>query len=273
MFSLASGDRKRKSGRRMRNLREFHADLHIHTCLSPCASLDLSPRNIVDRAKSQGLDVIAITDHNSAKNVQVLMRLGEKGGIKVIPGMEVQSREEIHLLTLFADWPATETWAEEVFRSLPKMENDPLVFGDQPIVDEDGNILDFEPRLLLNSLSLSAEEIIRLVAGKGGLTIPSHFDRGSFSLISQLGFIPPNMPLEALEVNRSRNPFPESVWREGSRTLPLIASSDAHRLEEIGSGRTIFLMAEPTLAEFHLAFGNQEGRRVVNFFHNPIDPF
>ena len=256
----------------MGNLREFHADLHIHTCLSPCASLDLSPRNIVDRAKFQGLDVIAITDHNTAKNVQVVMRLGEKGGIKVIPGMEVQSREEIHLLTLFPDWPATASWAEEVFRSLPEMNNDPLIFGDQPIVDEDGNILEFESRLLLNSLRLSAEEIIRLVAGKGGLTIPSHFDRGSFSLLSQLGFIPPNMPLEALEVSRSRNSYPEGVWREGPRTLPLIASSDAHRPEEIGSGRTIFLMAEAALDELRLAFGNREGRRLVKFIHNPIDP-
>jgi PHP family Zn ribbon phosphoesterase len=256
----------------MGNLREYHADLHIHTCLSPCASLDLSPRNIVDRAKFQGLDVIAITDHNTAKNAQVVMRLGQKGGIKVIPGMEVQSREEIHLLTFFPDWPATAAWAEEVSRSLPEINNDPLVFGDQPIVDEDGNILAFEPRLLLNSLSLSAEEIIRLVAGKGGLTVPSHFDRGSFSLLSQLGFIPPDMPLEALEVSRSRNPFPESVWREGSRTLSLIASSDAHRAEEIGSGRTIFWMAEAALEELRLALGNREGRRVVRFFHNPIDP-
>jgi len=218
------------------------------------------------------LDVIAITDHNTAKNVQVVMRLGEKGGIKVIPGMEVQSREEIHLLTLFPDWPAAASWAEEVFRSLPEMNNDPLIFGDQPIVDEDGNILEFESRLLLNSLRLSAEEIIRLVAGKGGLTIPSHFDRGSFSLLSQLGFIPPNMPLEALEVSRSRISYPEGVWRDGPRTLPLIASSDAHRPEEIGSGRTIFLMAEAALDELRLAFRNQEGRRLVKFIHNPIDP-
>lgn len=256
----------------MGNLREFHADLHIHTCLSPCASLDLSPRNIVDRAKFQGLDVIAITDHNTAKNVQVVMRLGEKGGLKVIPGMEVQSREEIHLLTLFPDWPATAAWAEEVSRSLPEMNNDPLIFGDQPIVDEEGNILEFESRLLLNSLRLSAEEIIRLVAGKGGLTIPSHFDRGSFSLLSQLGFIPPNMPLEALEMSRSRNSYPEGVWREGPQTLPLIASSDAHRPEEVGSGRTIFLMAKAALNEIRLAFRNQEGRRLVKFIHNALDP-
>ena len=272
MGSPPQETRKRKAGKRMIHLREFHADLHIHTCLSPCASLDLSPRNIVARAKFQGLDVIAITDHNTAKNVQVVMRLGEKGGIKVIPGMEVQSREEIHLLTLFPDWPATAAWAEEVSRNLPEMNNDPLVFGDQPIVDEDGDILDFEPRLLLNSLGLPAEEIIRLVAKKGGVAIPSHFDRGSFSLISQLGFIPPNMPLEVLEVGRSRFSYPEGVWRDGSRTFPLIACSDAHRPEEIGTGRTVFLMAEPALAEFRLAFGNREGRRLVKRIQKPIDP-
>lgn len=255
----------------MINLREFHADLHIHTCLSPCASLDLSPRNIIARAKFRGLDVIAVTDHNTARNVQVVMRLGEKGGIKVIPGMEVQSREEIHLLTLLPDWPAAQSWAEEVSRSLPDLNNDPLVFGDQPIVDEDGNILDFEPRLLLNSLGLAAEEIIRRVAERGGVTIPSHFDRSSFSLISQLGFIPPDMPLEALETGRSRFPYAD-VWREGPRTFPLISCSDAHRPEEIGTGRTVFLMAEPSLNELRMALGSREGRRLVKRIQNPVDP-
>jgi hypothetical protein len=263
----------KKSGKRMRNLREFHADLHIHTCLSPCASLDLSPRNIVEQAKFQGLDIIAITDHNTAKNVQVVMRLGEKGGIKVIPGLEVQSREEVHLLTLFPDWPSTAAWAEEVSRSLPEMKNDPLLLGDQPIVDEDGNILELEERLLLNSLSLSAEEIIHRVRIKGGLVIPSHFDRGSFSLISQLGFIPPAMPLEALEVSRSRKSSPESVWRDGSRTIPLIASSDAHSQEEIGGGRTIFLLAEASVDELRLAFGNLQGRRIVKYRHKLLDAY
>jgi PHP family Zn ribbon phosphoesterase len=247
----------------MTNLREFHADLHIHTCLSPCASLDLSPRNIIEQAKLQGLDVIAITDHNTAKNARVVMDLAQKEGINVIPGLEVQSREEVHLLTLFPDWPSAAEWAEEVFLSLPEMKNDPLLFGDQPIVDEDGNILDFEERLLLNSLSLSAEEIIHRVHRKGGLIIPSHFDRSSFSLISQLGFVPPDMPLDALEANRIQNLSPEIIWREGSRTLPLIASSDAHSQEEIGRIRTIFFLAETSVAELRLAFGNLQGRLVM----------
>lgn len=255
----------------MRNLREFHADLHIHTCLSPCASLDLSPRNIIERAKFQGLNIIAITDHNTAKNVQVVMRLGQKEGIKVIPGLEVQSREEVHLLTLFPDWPSTAAWADEVSQSLPDMKNDPLVLGDQPIVDEDGNILSFEERLLLNSLNLSADEIIHRVQGKGGLAIPSHFDRSSFSLISQLGFIPPDMPLEALEVGRIRALSSEIFWRDGARTIPLVASSDAHSQEEIGRIRTIFLLADTSMDELRMAFGNQQGRRIIKFILKPLD--
>ena len=241
-------------------LRKFSADLHIHTCLSPCASLDLSPREIVERAKAESLDIIAITDHNTAKNVQVVMRLGERRGLTVIPGMEVQTREEIHLLTLFPDWPAIAAWDEEVRQHLPDVRNDPEVFGDQPIVDDEGNILQFEERLLLNSIDLSLEEVKRRVEGHGGLIIPSHFDKGSFSLISQLGLIPEDMELEALEMSR-KSSFPSMGG--ASPRIPRIVSSDAHRLEDIGNARTIFLLAEVTLGELRLAFRGQEGRQIV----------
>lgn len=241
-------------------LREYSADLHIHSCLSPCASLDLSPRGIVERAKDVSLDIIAVTDHNTAKNVRVIMGLAERRGLKVIPGMEVQTREEIHLLALFPDWPSTAAWDEEVHRHLPDVRNDPGVFGDQPIVDDEGNILEFEERLLLNSIDLSLEEIKRRVEGHGGMTIPSHFDKGSFSLISQLGLIPDDMELEALEVSRKTH---FSNMDNVSPHIPRIISSDAHRLEDIGNARTIFLLAEATLEELRLAFRGQEGRKIV----------
>jgi PHP family Zn ribbon phosphoesterase len=165
-------------------LREYRADLHIHTCLSPCASLDLSPQRIVERAKAERLDIIAITDHNTAKNVQAVMELGEREGLKVIPGMEVQTREEIHLLSLFPGGSSITFWDEEVYQHLPDVKNDPEFFGDQPVVDFEGNILHFEERLLINSLDLSLEEVKHRVEVKGGLIVPSHFDKGSFSLIS-----------------------------------------------------------------------------------------
>ena len=241
-------------------LKPYSADLHIHSCLSPCASLDLSPREIVERAKAQGLDIIAVTDHNTAKNVRVVMGLAERRGLTVIPGMEVQTREEIHLLALFPDWPSTAAWDEEVRRHLPDVRNDPEVFGDQPIVDDEGNILNFEERLLLNSIDLPLEEVKRRVEGHGGMAIPSHFDKGSFSLISQLGLIPEDMELEVLEVSH-KTQFPS--MGNVSPHIPRIISSDAHRLEDIGNARTIFLLAEATLAELRLAFRGKEGRKIV----------
>ena len=241
-------------------LKPYSADLHIHSCLSPCASLDLSPRQIVDRAKTEGLDIIAVTDHNTAKNVRVVMGLAERQGLTVIPGMEAQTREEIHLLALFPDWPSTAAWDEEVRRHLPDVRNDPEVFGDQPIVDDEGNIQNFEERLLLNSLDLSLEEVKRRVEGHGGMVIPSHFDKGSFSLISQLGLIPEDMELEALETSH-KTQF-RSLGNISPR-IPRIVSSDAHSLEDIGNARTIFLLAEATLAELRLAFRGEEGRKIV----------
>ena len=241
-------------------LKKYSADLHIHSCLSPCASLDLSPRQIVERAKAEGLDIISVTDHNTAKNVRVVMGLAERQGLTVIPGMEVQTREEIHLLALFPDWPSTAAWDEEVRRHLPDVRNDPEVFGDQPIVDDEGNILNFEERLLLNSLDLPLEVVKRRVEGHGGMIIPSHFDKGSFSLISQLGLIPEDMELEVLEVSH-KTQFP-SMGNVSPR-IPRIISSDAHRLEDIGNARTIFLLGEATLAELRLAFRGKEGRKIV----------
>ncbi len=240
-------------------LREYIADLHIHSCLSPCASLDLSPRAIVERSQKERLDIIAITDHNTAKNVEVIIRLGEENGVKVIPGLEVQSREEIHLLTLFADWPPAAAWAQEVYAHLPDVRNNPDYFGDQPVLDEEGNILEFEDRLLLNSIDLSLNEIMDRVAGHGGIIIPSHYDKDSFSLISQLGLIPEGIHVAALEMSR-RSKHRESADRPD---IPRIVSSDAHCLEDIGSAHTVFLLEKASLEEMSLALRGEGGRQIV----------
>jgi len=245
------------------SLREFRADLHIHSALSPCASLDLSPRKIVDAAQSAGLDIIAITDHNSAGNVDPIIRLGKRAHLNVFPGMEVQSREEIHLLTLFPDGPSIASWNEEVRRSLPMIRNDPEIFGYQPILDEEGNILGFEDRLLLNSTSFSMREIHQKVRARGGITIAAHFDKASFSLMSQLGIIPLDMELEALEISRAARGAGRGSRGERAASFPSIASSDAHEVREIGLGYTVFLLAAPTLDELRLAFRGQQGRRIV----------
>lgn len=242
-------------------LREFRADLHIHTCLSPCAELDLSPRAIVEEAGKKHLQIIAITDHNSAQNVAPVMHWGEQLGLKVIPGMEVQTREEVHLLTLFPDLAKASLWDEKAYQHLPQVANNPQIFGDQPVVDEEGNILKFEERLLLNSLDLSLEEVKKQVEELGGLVIPAHFDKDSYSLLSQLGLIPPELELEALEMSR-RNEFAQpKSWENLS--LPRLISSDAHRLMEIGSAFTVFLLGEPSLLELRLALQGRKGRKIV----------
>jgi hypothetical protein len=141
--------------------------------------------------------------------------------------------------------------------------NDPEIFGDQPVVDEEGNILGFEERLLLNSIALSLEDVKRRVEAHGGLTIPSHFDKGSFSLISQLGLIPEDMELEALEMSRKSQFREAGGMANVSPHIPRIVSSDAHRLEDIGGARTILLLADASLKEVRLAFRGQGGRRIV----------
>ena len=253
-------------------LKEYHADLHIHTCLSPCASLDLSPRRIVERALEERLNLIAITDHNIARNVPAVMHQAEKFGLKIIPGMEVQSREEIHILTLFPDWPSLSAWEAVVFEHLPEIPNDPEFFGDQPVVDEEGNILEFEERLLINSIDYSLNEIRSQVLQRGGLFIPAHFDKDSLSLISQLGFVPFDLEPDALEMGRKNQAAQAANPRDPSAGIPRVVCSDSHQLEDIGRARTVFLLAEPTLGELRLAFQGKEGRKVVKLIFPGSSP-
>lgn len=253
-------------------MKEYHADLHLHTCLSPCASLDLSPRKIIERALEERLDLIAITDHNTAKNVPAVMRRGETWGVKIIPGMEVQSREEIHILTLFPDWPSLNAWGLLVRDHLPAIPNNPDFFGDQPVVDEEGNILEFEERLLINSIDYSLNEIRSQVLQRGGLFIPAHFDKASLSLISQLGFVPFDLEPDALEMGRKNQSALAVDPRDPSAGIPRIICSDAHQAEEIGRARTVFLLAEPSLEELRMAFQGKEGRRVVKLVFPDSSP-
>lgn len=249
-------------------LKEFRADLHIHTCLSPCAELDLSPRAIIEEAQKKNLQIIAITDHNTAQNVWPVMLWGERGGIKVLPGMEVQTREEVHLLAIFAERGQAALWDEEAYQYLPALKNDPQIFGDQPVVDEEGNILRFEERVLLNSLELSMGEVKEKVTELGGLLIPAHFDKESYSLISQLGLMPDEFAWEVLEMSRKNEFHRQARWEQ--LAIPRIISSDAHRLVDIGSAFTIFLLAEPTLAEIRLALQGREGRRILYKVDNGV---
>jgi PHP family Zn ribbon phosphoesterase len=237
------------------------ADLHIHTCLSPCAEVEMLPELILERAQALGLHILAITDHNSAENVAAVLHAAQDTGVTVLPGMELQTREEVHLLTLFDTPQQALEWQEQVYASLPPLSNDAAFFGEQIMLDEQGEPLGTLDRLLVASSALSLDEAVGRVRALGGLCIPAHVDRPAFSVISNLGFIPPDLPLEGAEISpnvgplEARQRFPE-LARYG-----LVAGGDAHRLGEI-SRRTTLKVAQPTVAEVGMALAGREGREV-----------
>jgi PHP family Zn ribbon phosphoesterase len=237
-------------------VRVYASDLHVHTCLSPCADEEMSPGNIVRTAVEASLDIIAVTDHNSGKNARVVIEAATELPLTVIAGMEVQSREEVHLLSLFASVEALEEWDAFIYEHLPDVHNDPDVFGYQPIVDKEGYVLRFEGKLLINSLDLSLEEVVKGVADRDGICIPAHVDREAFSIINQLGYIPPDLPIAAVEITGDqRDMVPEGY--------EVVTASDAHFLRAIGMRRTCFLLEAPTLEEIHRGLRREGGRGVA----------
>jgi PHP family Zn ribbon phosphoesterase len=237
-------------------MRELCADLHIHTCLSPCAEREMSPPEVVRRGRERGLHVIGICDHNTAENAEAVIRAAEDTGLAVIGGMEISSREEVHVLGLFGDVAGLRSAQGVVYENLVG-ENDPDAFGEQLIMNERGEVVGRSDRLLLGATDLPVHEVVRTIHRLGGVAIAAHVDRPSFSIVSQLGFIPMGLGLDGVEVCAEHRP---PYLGEG---LPVVRSSDAHRPQEIGSRYTRFLLERPTASEIGLALRGIRGRRIV----------
>lgn len=204
------------------------ADLHIHSCLSPCADAEMTPNNIVNMAYVKKLDVIAVTDHNSAKNLPALAGAAKKRGLVFLPGLEVQSREEVHLLCYFGSLDAALAFGEEIYGFLPDIPNRPDLFGEQTVMDECDAVIGAEPRLLVQSLPMSVEQVCARTEDFGGLVVPAHVNRNANSILYNLGFIPPGLDFPVLEACVSA-PAPAvdlSKYR-------VIYTSDAHTLGAI----------------------------------------
>jgi PHP family Zn ribbon phosphoesterase len=214
----------------------------------------------VRRAREEGLDIIGITDHNTGKNVEAVVEAAEGFSLAVMPGMEVQTIEEVHVLTFFETIDDLRTWDGVVYEALPAITNNPDYFGDQPIVNAEGEILGFEEKLLLNSLQMTLEQVFREVRSMGGYCIPAHIDKESFGLIGHLGFIPLNLNIAVLEVQDLQ----QAPQRADLQGLQLIASSDAHFLAEVGTRRSDLLMKEVSFLELLMALEGKEGRKVVS---------
>jgi PHP family Zn ribbon phosphoesterase len=240
-------------------MRVYSSDLHIHTCLSPCGDLEMAPKDIVRRAREEGLDIIGITDHNTGKNVGAVLQAAEGFFVSVVPGMEVQTIEEVHVLTYFGDLDALKEWDDIVYRKLPDVRNNPDHFGDQPIVNVDGEILGFEGKLLLNSVRMTVDQVFGEVQRLGGYCVPAHADRNSFALLTQLGFIPPNLNIVVVEVHDLQR----AQGLVALKDLQFITSSDAHFLSEVGRGKSHLIMDGISFAELKMAFEGRNGRRVI----------
>jgi PHP family Zn ribbon phosphoesterase len=242
---------------------EFRGDLHIHTCLSPCADLSMTPRAIVGKAASLGINIIAVCDHNSAENVEVTRDLAREKGISVIPGMEISSSEEVHVLGLFRDLEDALKMQAVVYDNLQPGENDEDRFGMQVVVNEIDEVMGFNRRLLIGATVLSVDRIVGLIHEFGGIAIASHIDREGFGIIGQLGFIPPEIEFDALEIS-PRISIDEALQTfSGYRHIPWVTSSDAHCLEDIGKRTTGLLLHHSTFEELRLALKGIGDRGVV----------
>jgi len=195
----------------------FRTDLHIHTVLSPCGDLEMSPGHIVSQAIRHGLDIIGITDHNSTRQCQMVWKLGRKAGLTVIPGCETTTQEEVHCLTLFPDFDALAEFQKFLDRRLMYIPNNPSLFGYQVLVDEDDNIEEEFQNYLGASLDASIEEVEQKVHELSGIFIPAHVDRPRNSIFSQLGFLPPELKVDALQISKLSD---EKTIREKYRIEP-----------------------------------------------------
>ena len=223
----------------------------------------MNPREIVDRARESGLDIIAITDHNSAENAEATRRAAQGTGITVWGGMEVTSSEEVHILAHFDGQEALMRMQDIVYEYLPPRENDEKFYGQQVIVNEFKEVMGFNRRLLIAATGLNAQRILDVIASLGGISMASHIDRQAFSVLSQLGFIPEDLRFNALELspNVSRS---EAESRFASlRRFAWVSFSDAHHLMDIGRRATTLLIKEPTLDEMRQALMDSGGRNVL----------
>jgi 3',5'-nucleoside bisphosphate phosphatase len=240
-------------------LKTYKAELHLHTVLSPCATVEMIPPLIIQKALERQINLLAITDHNSTYNIESVMYAAKGTGIIVLSGMELQTREEIHSLCLFDSLEQVMKLQKVVAKSLPDILNKAEFFGEQFVVDASGDFIRREERMLLASSSLSLKEAWEMVNELGGLLIPSHVERIVFGLLPVLGFVPQDIQLEVLEISknisveRARQQYPQL------QNYPLIQNGDAHQLDDI-LGLTTFLIESPSIKEIRLALQNHDGR-------------
>ncbi len=233
--------------------RKYYSDLHIHSCLSPCADNDMTPADICGMAKLKGLEIIAVTDHNATANLPYVQKAADFYGLLLIPGLEITTREEVHMLGYFPDIDTALAFGDFLKPHMPKAKNKPDYFGHQWVMNEEGEILKEEETLLMGASDLSLKNAAQAVREFNGVPVPAHINRGSNGLLTNLGFFPNDIEFTAVEVWRA---LPCSHSAQAGRTV--LHSSDAHYLGDI-------LEAEETLP-----LPERSVKAFLDYLRNPL---
>lgn len=214
-------------------MQKIALDLHIHSALSPCGEGEMTPNNIVNMAILKELDYIAVTDHNSAKNLPAVMAVAEGSGMAVLPGIEVTTKEEAHVLAYFDNLAAAMALDEILYDRLPAIMNQEEIFGPQLIIDETDHVVGQVDKLLISATDMGITELDQIVSELGGVIVPAHIDRSAYSVVASLGFIPPDLAIHTCELSKQADLEDIKKKRWFFKDYAFIQSSDAHQLEDI----------------------------------------
>ncbi|SCL84075.1 PHP domain-containing protein [Sporanaerobacter sp. PP17-6a] len=238
---------------------KYSFDMHIHSSLSPCASDDMTPNNIVNMAYIKKLNIISITDHNSMINVSSAEKIAYKRGILLIPGMEVNTKEEVHILCYFRNIEEGLEFGKLIYDSIPDIKNAEKFFGQQLALDEEDSVIYREEKLLTSASSYSIDEIDKLVKKYNGIIVPAHIDRKSYSILSVLGFIPKNLDISTVEISSECNE--EMIEKMNIKGIyNIITNSDAHDLWQINEAENFMELSSLNLNEVFRYLRNEEKR-------------
>lgn len=233
---------------------KFTADLHIHSVLSPCADLLMTMDNIFKKLNENNIKIFSITDHNSNKNSEVFQKRAKKEGLLFVPGIEIQTSEEIHILGYFPSLEDLEQVTKIIYNSLPPMKNREEIFGYQLILDNEDEFVEKDEHFLATATNLSLEDTFKIIKQNNGIIVPAHLDKTS-SLISNLGYIP-SLEFDTFEIYMKHKI--ESFKKDYSLNKPIFSSSDAHTPDSIKKGKIEFEMDELSIDAFFKCISNNK---------------
>lgn len=214
-------------------MEKYYYDLHIHSCLSPCGDKDMTPANIIGMAQLKELDIIALTDHNICKNCPALFESGKDIGILLVPGMEINTSEEIHAVCLFRNLESAMEFDNLVYSKLPDIKNNPQIYGEQLVMDEKEQVKEEIEKLLIIGADIGIAQLNSLVKSFDGVCFPAHIDKPSYSILSVLGGIPNEYDFSTYEIFKA--PMIDKILSENPilKSKEILTNSDAHYLWDI----------------------------------------